>query len=163
MYLGWGWWGFGWGWCSFTCPSGYYWKRRCIAGLSQVKCADECDRGDDWWWIVEMVMLVIGDDRARDDDDDDWWLVMNCRDNEWEDDGKDGGILRNFYCVKGGCNIYFGQLGQVIECSTLGSTIEWWGTKLWPKNGHTRQYLAIDGPICPIWVEHRLDRVEHCI
>ena len=32
---------------AFTCPSGCYWKRRYIAGLSQVKCADECDRDDD--------------------------------------------------------------------------------------------------------------------
>ena len=29
--------------------------------------------------------------------------------------------------------------------------------------GHIWQYLAIDGPSCPIWVEHRLNRVEHCI
>ena len=26
-----------------------------------------------------------------------------------------------------------------------------------------KKYLAIDGPSCPIWVEHRLNRVEHCI
>ena len=29
--------------------------------------------------------------------------------------------------------------------------------------GHIWEYLAIDGPSCPIWVEHRLNRVEHCI
>ena len=29
--------------------------------------------------------------------------------------------------------------------------------------GHIWQYLTIDGPSCPIWVEHRLNRVEHCI
>ena len=31
----------------FTCPSGCYWKRRCIVGLPQVKCDDKCDRDDD--------------------------------------------------------------------------------------------------------------------
>ena len=29
--------------------------------------------------------------------------------------------------------------------------------------GHSWQYLAIDWRSCPIWVEHRLNRVEHCI
>ena len=50
-------------------------------------------------------------------------------------------------------------LGQVIEYSTLGSTLE-----SWEKNyGHFRQYLAISGLSCPIWVEHRLSKVEYCI
>ena len=29
--------------------------------------------------------------------------------------------------------------------------------------GHIWQYLVIDGPSCPTWVEHRLNRVEQCI
>ena len=31
--------------------------------------------------------------------------------------------------------IYFGHLCQVTECSTLGSTLELWEKKLWPKTG----------------------------
>ena len=41
--------------------------------------------------------------------------------------------------------VCFGQLGQVIECSTLRSTFQWRGTKLWPKNSHFWPYLAIFG------------------
>ena len=73
-----------------------------------------------------------------------------------------GGVAKKCFNPRN-LNIYFGQLGQVIKCPTLRSTFEWWGTKLWPKNGHFWPYLAIDGPSCPIWVEHRLNRVEHCI
>ena len=29
-------------------------------------------------------------------------------------------------------------------------------------SGHIRQYLTIGGPCCPIWVEHRLNKIEHC-
>ena len=28
-------------------------------------------------------------------------------------------------------------------------------------SGHIRQYLTIGGPCCPIWVEHRLNKIEH--
>ena len=41
-----------------------------------------------------------------------------------------------------------------------------WGLRGPPKTaifGHSWQYLAIDGRSCPIWVEHQLNRVEHCI
>ena len=56
---------------------------------------------------------------------------------------KGGGSEKCFFLRQP--KVCFGQLGQVIGCSTLGSTFEWRGTKLWPKNGHFWPYLAIFG------------------
>ena len=46
----------------FTCPSGCYWKRRCIAGLSQVKCADECEddgKGGGILMYFDVMMMMV--------------------------------------------------------------------------------------------------------
>ena len=56
---------------------------------------------------------------------------------------KGGGSEKYFFPRKP--KVCFGQLGQVIECSTLRSTFQWRVTKLWPKNSHFWSYLAIFG------------------
>ena len=63
-------------------------------------------------------------------------------------------------CVKGGAgeclisrNPKTFLVNWVIECSTNQA----WGTIT------GEQYLAIGSPSCSIWVEHRLNKVEHCI
>ena len=79
-------------------------------------------------------------------------------------------------CVKGGGqkNVFFRENQRFVLVNWVKLLdVQPWGPHLSDGEqnygqktaifGHIWQYLAIDGPSCPIWVEHRLNRVEHFI